>query len=51
MRRAVGLPNIGADGEDAVLERLWGHPADGEETFASLSVVVRLVYVPGHAKV
>lgn len=47
----VSLPNIGADGEDAVLQRLWWHPADGEKTFASFSVVIGLVYVSGHAKV
>lgn len=51
MQRAARLPNVGADGEDAVLQRLWWHPADGEKTFAAFSVVIGLVYVSGHAEV
>lgn len=50
--RAPGRsPDIRVGGEDAVLQGLGRHPADGEQTFAAFTVVIRLVDVSGHAKV
>lgn len=50
-RFALIIPDIRHGGEDAVFQRLGRHPADRQQALASFSVVIRLVNIPGHAKV
>lgn len=45
------LPDIRVGGKHAILQRLWGHPADWKQTFTTFTIVICLVNVSGHAKV
>lgn len=44
-------PDIRFGSEDAVEEGLGWHPLDGQHRLAAFAVIVRSVYIPGHAEV
>lgn len=47
----VLVPDVRVCGEDAVFEGFRRHPTHWKQAFATFSVVVRLVDVPGHPEV
>lgn len=45
------IPDIRICCEHSIFQRLWGHPADRQQPFASFAIVIGLVDIPCHAKV